>query len=156
MPRGDLAEAIAWWRLGTADGRRVLVDAAVDAVVNGAAGAAVVELAGLFEVDSASTVDALVERVIAEEELDDRLGPRTTVLAVQRLCRATLRGETSERELVRWTHDTVGHTSDDELIDRLADLDDEFDRAEVTTGEVATVIARIRATAKAVLARSER
>jgi hypothetical protein len=141
----ELVEAIAWWRIGDADGRRVLADAATDSVVNGSDSAAVAELAGISDGESPFAVDALVGRVVADLALEAALSADMDLIAARRLCRAALAGDTSERELTRWIHRYFHHESSSDLVNRLAELDDDFDLAEDgILGSASAVSARVR------------
>jgi hypothetical protein len=121
-----LAEAIAWWRVGGVHGRRALVDAAVKALLAGSESAALAELAGIPPDESPFAIEALIDRVSEEEGLDDT-DADARLLAARWLCRALLSGQTSERDLTRWVHDTFSHESSSDELDRLAELDDDFD-----------------------------
>jgi len=126
----DLIEAIAWWRVGIADGRRVLADAATVPLINGCDSAAVAELAGIPTDENPLAVDALLSSVTLDLGLETASSVDLEFLAVRRLCRAALTGETSERELTRWVHEYFHHESSSDLVDLLAELDDDFDLAE--------------------------
>ncbi|REJ06100.1 hypothetical protein DY023_07365 [Microbacterium bovistercoris] len=144
----DLIESIAWWRIGLTDGRRAVADAATDALVHGSESAAVAELAGIRDDENPFVVDALVARVVADLGLESAMSEDPELPAARRLCRATLTGETSERELTRWIHSYFHHESTSDLVNQLADLDDEFDLAEDgVQGTTADVRARVRAVA---------
>ncbi|MGQ7312481.1 hypothetical protein ACUOFU_12305 [Microbacterium arabinogalactanolyticum] len=141
----SLVEAIAWWRIGDADGRRVLTDAATEALVAGAESEALAELAGLPGDESPFAVDALLARVIAELGLDRALSADQEMLSVRRLARAVLTGEIGERDLTRWVHTRFHHESSSDLVNRLAELDDDLDIAQDgIKGSVADAHARIR------------
>lgn len=43
-------------------------------------------------------------------------------------------GQTSERDLTRWVHDTFSHASSSDELDRLAELDDDFDLSDTGMG----------------------
>lgn len=150
----ELVEAIAWWRAGTADGRRVLVDAAIEALLEGAESAALAELAGLPGDENPYAVDAVVSRVLEDLRLRDALGVDTDLIAARRLCRAVLTGATSERELTRWVHTHFHHESSSDLINQLAELDDDFDLAASVRGSTSEVSARVREVAAQVADRA--
>jgi hypothetical protein len=144
----DFVEAIAWWRIGVSDGRRVLADAATELLINGCDSAAVAELAGIPTDENAFAVDALLSRVIVDLGLKTASGADMDLIAVRRLCRAALTGETSERELTRWVHEYFHHESSSALVNLLAELDDDFDVAEDgIRSSTAEVSARVRETA---------
>ena len=142
----ELVDAIAWWRVGISGGRRVLVDAATDALVAGIESDALAELAGLPGDENPFAVDALVERVAADLGLEGALSEDIDISAARHLSRAVLRGEVSERELTRWVHEQFSHASSSDLIRRLAEVDDEYDAAEYGygTADVSDLTARAR------------
>ncbi|AYG02199.1 hypothetical protein D7I44_00730 [Gryllotalpicola protaetiae] len=55
------------------------------------------------------------------------------------MCRELLAGRCSERELSSWAHSRFHHESDSEPLNRLAELDDEYDELE-SMGEDTTGI----------------
>jgi len=143
-----LAEAIAWWRVGSSDGRRVLVDAAVEALLAGSESDALAELAGVPPDESPFVIEALIDRVSEEEALDDT-DADARLLAARWLCRALLSGQTHERDLTRWVHDTFSHGSSSDELNRLAELDDDFDLSDAGVGRGAEeLIARVREEAR--------
>lgn len=143
-----LAEAIAWWRVGGVHGRRALVDAAVKALLAGSESDALAELAGVPPDESPFVIEALIDRVSEEEALDDT-DADARLLAARWLCRALLSGQTSERDLTRWVHDTFSHESSSDELDRLAELDDDFDLSDTGMGRGAEELtARVREAAR--------
>ena len=140
-----LVEAIAWWRIGGDNGRRVLADAATELLVAGSASPAVAELAGTPEAENPFVVDDVIGRVIVDLQLESAFVEGENLLAVRHRCRSVLDGGLDERELTRWVHERFGHQDQEDAIDLLAGLDDEFDLAETGTfGSASEVRARVR------------
>jgi len=144
-----LAEAIAWWRAGGVHGRRVLADAAVKALLAGSESTALAELAGMPPDESPFVIEALIDRVSEEEGLDDT-DADARLLAARWLCRALLSGQTSERDLTRWVHDTFSHGSSSVELNRLAEFDHDFELMEErgSSKKAANVAARVREVAR--------
>ncbi|AMB58966.1 hypothetical protein [Microterricola viridarii] len=126
--REQHVEALAWWRVGLPDGQRALADAATDALVHGTDGIALAELAGLPSDENPFAVDALAGRVAEELNLQPDLAGDLEALVARRMCRSFLAGGMTERELSRWVHQRFHHESDSELLNVLAELDDEYDQ----------------------------
>lgn len=125
----SLVEAIAWWRIDARDGRQRLADAATDALLEGAEGLAVAQLAGLPSDENAFEIDRLIEQVVNELELHAALDEGDEILASRFICRELLRGAITSRELTRWAHQRFHHESTSEHLNRLAEIDDDFDLA---------------------------
>lgn len=125
----SLVEAISWWRIDPRDGRRRLADAATDALLSGAEGLAVAQLAGLRADENPFAVDRLIERVIDDLDLHAAMEEDDELIASRFLCRELLRGAISERELARWAYQQFHHDSTSDDLNRLAEIDDEFDLA---------------------------
>ena len=149
--RYDVVEAIAWWRAKLPDGRAVLADAATRALVAGADGSALAELAGLPRTENPFVVDDLIERVADELGLHEGLRGSPQEIAVRRMCRAVLAGQMTERELSQWVHTEFHHESESDPLDLLAELDDDYDQAEYSKAGTADVERRIREVAEQIL-----
>jgi hypothetical protein len=110
-------------------------------------------LAGLTSDESPFAIEALIGRVAEEEGLADAMDADARLLAARWLCRAALRGQTSERDLTRWVHDTFGHESSSDELNLLAALDDDFDLIDSGVADgAATVATRVRTVARRFLA----
>lgn len=146
-----IVEAIAWWRAQLPDGQIVLADAATRALVAGADGSALAELAGVPRTENPFVVDALTDRVADELALHEALRGSAREIAVRRMCRAFLAAEMRERELSQWVHTEFHHESDSDLLNLLAELDDEYDEAEFMRAGPGDVERRIRQVAERIL-----
>lgn len=149
--RSHVVEAMAWWRLGLSDGRAILAHSATDALVAGLNGDALAELAGIRDDINPFELDALIERVADELGLRADLDDDPAVVAVRRMCRLVLADEMSERELSRWVHDQFHHESESDLLNQLAELDDEYDDAQYARSGTDQIEARIREIAEQIL-----
>lgn len=69
------------------------------------------------------------------------------------MCRAVLAGEMSERELSQWAHTEFHHESESDLLNLLAELDDEYDEREFWGADAAAVERRIQEVAERILDR---
>lgn len=67
------------------------------------------------------------------------------------MCRAVLADQMPGRELSRWVHTEFHHESESDLLNLLAELDDEYDSTEFTRSGVGDVEQRIREVAQRVL-----
>lgn len=150
--RAHLIEAVAWWKIGLSGGRTALATAATDALVADLGGDAVAELAGITESMNPFEVDALITRVADELRLHDAFTHGLEALAVRRMCRVLLANEMNERELSGWVHTRFHHESESDLLNLLAELDDEYDEAEYSKHDVERIRKRIRAVAEEILA----
>ncbi|MFB6611709.1 hypothetical protein ACFCVO_15380 [Agromyces sp. NPDC056379] len=150
--RNQLIEAVAWWRAGLPDGRAVLACAATDALSAGAGGTSLAEAAGLPADENPFSVDALIDRMVDECDLRGELSSDVDVVATRRICRMVLAGELTERELSRWVHDRFHHESESEVLERLAQLDDDYDLAESTGGTTQPIARSIRRLAEQIIA----
>lgn len=123
-----LAEAVAGWRLQLPEAHGHLIGAAVAALVDGCESEAVAELAG-SEADNPFVIDDAIERAILEVGFGPFLEADLGVLATRRFARDVCDGRLDERELTRWVHARFHHEADADILNRLAELDDEFDIA---------------------------
>lgn len=144
-----LAEAVAGWRWGLPDAHRYLIDTATAALVEGCESEAVAELAG-SEDDNPFVVDAAIERAILQLELGSLLEVDLGVLATRRFARDVCNGRLDERELTRWVHTHFHHEADADILNRLAQLDDELDLAS-SEREIGRIRTRVREAAAEVL-----
>lgn len=151
-----LTEAIATWRLRLGDSRAILGRAATDLLAAGDVRASVVELASLYSDDSAYAVDAVIERLVDELDLHGALSTDLAVLAARQVCRDTISGAMSERQLADWAHQYFQHQSGVRLIDELAILDDDYDVLEWTGDTVDSLNARVREVARSILQLGDR
>lgn len=152
--RAQMAEAVAWWRVGLGDGRAILACSATEALVAGMDGNALAELAGIRNDMNPFELDALLERVADEQGLREALAGDPELVAVRRMCRILLADEMSERELSRWAHTRFHHESESDLLNQLAELDDEYDDAEYAKGKTHEIKARIREVAQQILGKA--
>ena len=146
-----MVEAIAWWRLQLPDGRGALSRAATDLIVAGKDGAGVLEMASVYPDESGATIDRIVENVILELDLVPALLTGNEVLAVRRMCRMVLADLMAERELSGWVHSSFHHQSDDERLNELALLDDEYDDVDARGSQAGELRRRIRDLAQQIL-----
>jgi hypothetical protein len=144
-----LAEAVAGWRLHLPEAHGYLIDTAVAAVVDGCESEAVAELAG-SEPDNPFVIDAAIERAIADLGLGPLLEADLGVVATRRFARDLCDGRLDERELTRWVHARFGHEAEADILNRLSELDDEFDIADGRL-EVGRVRESVREAAEALL-----
>ncbi|MGV3713939.1 hypothetical protein [Pseudolysinimonas sp.] len=144
-----LAEAVAGWRLQLPEAHRYLIEAAVAAVVDECESEAVAELAG-SELDNPFLIDAAIERAIPEAGLGPLLHGDLGVVATRRFARDVRDGRLNERELTRWVHARFGHEAEADILNRLSELDDEFDIADGER-EVSRVRADVREAAEQLL-----
>lgn len=147
----ELVEAIAWWIARLPNAQEVLADAATDALLAGADGSALAELAGLPPNENAFEVDVLIDRVVDELDLDPERWSNPELVAVRRMCRELLDGRVSERELSGWVHTRFHHESDSEPLDRLAELDDEYDELEDMNEDLVEIRKQIRKVAASIV-----
>jgi hypothetical protein len=151
--RRQMAEAIAWWKPQLPNGREALSDAAVDLLVAGGDGPAVQEIASSYSDEYGANIDSMVDRLIVELDLSSALAEGDEVIATRRMCRLVLADAMAERELSRWAHAQFHHQSDDELLNDLALLDDDYDDADDRQAETGELRRRIRDIARRILAK---
>ena len=126
-PMTRFVEAIAWWRLRLPDARPGLVRAAVDLLVAGDDHPSIAEMAGIPESENSFVIDSIIQRAVEEIGLADELAVAPDIVAARAGARMLLAGEIDERTLVRWVHQYFHHESETDLINELANIDDDFD-----------------------------
>jgi hypothetical protein len=146
-----LVEAIACWRLALPGSRELLTSTAADLVAQGVDGAALLEMASVYPDENAFRIDALVDDVIAELSLEPDLSHGLDVPATRWMARSVVRGSLRERELSRWAHSRFHHESDSELLNELAELDDQYDDAAYAETSTESIRSRIRDVAQQIL-----
>lgn len=149
--RSQLVEAIGWWRAGLSNAHRILAESATDALAGGMDCPALAEMAGLSRDANVFVVDALIGCLADELDLHGALAGDAGELAVRRLCRLVLAGRLRERELTRWVHERFHHESASELLNQLANLDDEFDEVEAGVTPAMPTTLRVRDLARQIL-----
>lgn len=105
-----------------------LIDTAVAALVDGCESTAVAKLAG-SETDNPFVIDEAIERAVSDLHLGPLLDADLGVVATRRFARDVRDGRLDERELTRWVHTRFHHEADAEILNRLAELDDDFNIA---------------------------
>lgn len=123
--RGDLAYAVAMWRVRAVDLAGV-VDAAVACLVAGMDGPLLSELAGVDTQEARYVVEPLVRAVLEEQDLDVLNVGSPERAAITLLLRRLLADEVSTHDVVCWAHKHIGHAGEDDL-QVFVELDDMFD-----------------------------
>lgn len=106
-----------------------LIRVSIAALVDGCDSVAAAELAG-SESDNPFEIDAAIERLIRDLDIGPWLEADMTTLAMKKLAREVTEGRLDERDFTRWVHAQFGHGAEGDLVNRLAELDDEFGIAE--------------------------
>jgi hypothetical protein len=151
-PRVRLAEAICLFRDSVRPSTRVdLIEAAVQAIVDGLDSPSLAELAGRYPADAALELLEASDAVVRELGLFVPPTDQVEAVKVRRKVEALIDGVITARELAFWAHSEVGHEGM-AAAQAFVDADDEYDTIEYSKLTVADLDAQVRDQARAYLA----
>lgn len=133
-------DVLALYDIGLVDGAGI-VDAAVQLLVDGIGGDAVVALACVVAPSRASRSDVDDLVVAAREELGmARLDEdQALIRAASPVVRRWMRGELTDRQLTSWAHAVITHYRGSRVIQELVYADDRLDTIEYSTDTAETI-----------------
>jgi len=148
-----LLEAAASWKLGIPGSREGMVAEASGLLGAGRSEPCIVTIASLYSDAKAGEVDQLITQLANELGVGDEFERNLDLLAARRVCRFVIDGDMDERELTAWVHQHFGHQSELDLLDDIAEFDDNWDGAVAGWGtqSVNELRPKVRAAARGIL-----